>query len=206
MLLVDLRLAREVNGAVPAEVHAFFRWITELGQAYYWILAAALIYLFPNYLMPFLRRGLGLSRPSVIHFRYHLMAGYVFLVLSIGGIVVHLLKVGCGRSRPSLLLDAEEHFFAPFSFLSKTDAFPSGHSQVIWGAMIAFSFLCPRLRVVFITFAAAVSSSRIILGRHYLSDVIAGAAISFVVAVLLKRWMEPRFRYGAVSTPLEGVK
>ncbi len=63
-------------------------------------------------------------------------------------------------------------------------SFPSGHTlhAVAFGLVALFYF--PLLAVVLIPFIIMVAMSRVILGLHYPSDVLAGAAIGYVIALI----------------------
>lgn len=63
-------------------------------------------------------------------------------------------------------------------------SFPSGHTlhAVAFGLVALFYF--PLLATVLIPFIVMVAMSRVVLGLHYPSDVLAGAAIGFVIAQL----------------------
>lgn len=63
-------------------------------------------------------------------------------------------------------------------------SFPSGHTlhAVAFGLVALFYF--PILAVVLVPFIIMVAMSRVILGLHYPSDVMAGAAIGYVIALI----------------------
>lgn len=63
-------------------------------------------------------------------------------------------------------------------------SFPSGHTlhAVVFG-LIALSYY-PVLAVVLVPFMLMVAMSRVILGLHYPSDVLAGAAIGYLIVQL----------------------
>ncbi len=63
-------------------------------------------------------------------------------------------------------------------------SFPSGHTlhAVAFGLVALFYF--PVLAIVLIPFIAMVAMSRVILGLHYPSDVLAGVAIGYVIALI----------------------
>jgi len=103
-----------------------------------------------------------------------------------GGMLLNLmLKTAYERARP--------HFDDPMVTLG-TYSFPSGHtagSTVFYGVLAAYlvsRHRDPRLRVIIVSGAVIavtlVAISRMYLGAHYLSDVVAAAASSTVWLVL----------------------
>jgi undecaprenyl-diphosphatase len=63
-------------------------------------------------------------------------------------------------------------------------SFPSGHTlhAVVFGTVVLGYF--PQLSIVVIPFMIMVGLSRVVLGLHYPSDVIAGALIGALIAAL----------------------
>lgn len=88
------------------------------------------------------------------------------------GLVVQILKIAVGRTRPELWLGPFHHVFPSAS------SFPSGHTVGAFAiaGVIAFGARNAFLRVVAIVIATAVASSRVMTFRHWPSDVV-GAAI-----------------------------
>lgn len=56
-------------------------------------------------------------------------------------------------------------------------SFPSGHTITAFAIAISVGLFYPQLQAPLLAVALLIASSRIILGMHFLSDVIAGAAI-----------------------------
>jgi len=56
-------------------------------------------------------------------------------------------------------------------------SFPSGHATAAFTSAYVFSSQYPRLTIPLYVLATSIAISRIYLGKHYPSDVIAGAAI-----------------------------
>jgi undecaprenyl-diphosphatase len=83
------------------------------------------------------------------------------------------LKRLCARKRPCAI---EPHCWAtllpPDQF-----SFPSGHTITAFAVAISLGAFYPALLAGLLFCAASVAVSRILLGMHYLSDVIAGAGI-----------------------------
>ncbi|HET7766673.1 MAG TPA: phosphatase PAP2 family protein, partial [Burkholderiales bacterium] len=61
--------------------------------------------------------------------------------------------------------------------------FPSGHTlHAVAFSMVAISFY-PALAWLLVPFTLLVASSRVVLGLHYPSDVLAGAALGAIIAL-----------------------
>lgn len=78
-----------------------------------------------------------------------------------------------GRRRPN---EIEPHCWAtvlpPDAF-----SFPSGHTITAFTAAMSLSLFYPHLAGLLFFFAASIAASRILLGMHFLSDVVVGAGI-----------------------------
>jgi undecaprenyl-diphosphatase len=97
------------------------------------------------------------------------------------GIALFLkLKRTFGRKRPCAL---EPHCWAtllpPDQF-----SFPSGHTITAFAVTIALGAYYPSMLAGLFFCAVSVALSRIMLGMHFLSDVIAGAAIGGMIGYL----------------------
>jgi undecaprenyl-diphosphatase len=88
------------------------------------------------------------------------------------------LKKATGRRRPCAI---EPHCWAtllpPDQF-----SFPSGHTITAFAVSVTLSLFYPELATGLLFCALSVAASRILLGMHFLSDVLAGAAIGTSVA------------------------
>src|SRR5207248_3001799 len=91
----------------------------------------------------------------------------------LGILIFRALKVVVGRRRPC---DQESHCWAkllpPDQF-----SFPSGHSITAFAVAIPLSHYYPAAEPGLLFIACNVAVSRILLGMHFLSDVIAGALL-----------------------------
>jgi undecaprenyl-diphosphatase len=95
------------------------------------------------------------------------------------GIVIFLtLKKATGRRRPCMF---EPHCWAtllpPDQF-----SFPSGHTITAFAVALSLSRWNPELAAGLLFCAVSIAASRVLLGMHFLSDVLAGAAIGAVLA------------------------
>jgi undecaprenyl-diphosphatase len=99
---------------------------------------------------------------------------------ALGVLIYVLLKRLFVRERPFITHAGIDRAGAPLDRYS----FPSGHTlhavSFTWQAGVHF----PELLWVLLPLAALIAASRVVLGLHYPSDVIAGAAIGAALAEL----------------------
>ena len=113
---------------------------------------------------------------------------FMIVTMASSGTFINAVKLVIGRERPRLLFRDGTFGFHPFTFdLDLGDcSFPSGHTQSIWTAMLALSFIAPPLRPMLFAVAVLISASRVIIGAHYVSDVLGGVWLA-VAAVIYWR-------------------
>lgn len=106
-------------------------------------------------------------------------AGLFWLfALAFGGLVTTLLKHVTCRARP--FLPEAGAFHPPFCLQSGMDSFPSGHSALAFAIAAILAGSYPRLSPLCYLAATMVGMSRVVVGVHYPSDVLAGAAIGLL--------------------------
>jgi lipid A 4'-phosphatase len=118
-----------------------------------------------------------------------IIPGFLFVAVGASGLLVDLLKILVGRTRPKLLFAAGTYDFAWFGLRADDWSFPSGHAATAAAVAAALWCLWPRPLLLYVFAAALVALSRVVTGAHYLSDVIAGAAIGMVITRLLAYWL-----------------
>ena len=95
------------------------------------------------------------------------------------GIAVFLtLKKAANRRRPCAF---EPHCWATLLPPDRF-SFPSGHTITAFAVSISLAHFYPELTFGLLFCALSVAASRILLGMHFLSDVVAGAAIGTLLA------------------------
>jgi undecaprenyl-diphosphatase len=110
--------------------------------------------------------------------------GRAILLLLILTIVIsdqissHLLKEAVARLRPCWELP-DVRLLVP---CGGGKSFPSSHAVNNFAFAVIMSYYFRRYRVVFYVIAVLVALSRVYVGVHYPSDVIAGAVIGYLVA------------------------
>src|SRR4029077_18370340 len=164
-----------------------FEFIGRLGLAAGYLIAFGLAFAVLHWggRLPRLRRfALPMRALSAI-------PAFLFLAIAASGIVVDVLKVAFGRARPKLFIQANIYDFSWLSWRPDHWSFPSGHSATIVALMTALWYLWPQHLLFYILAATIVATSRIVVGAHYLSDVLAGALSAvlttrYVVQILAK--------------------
>ncbi|WP_026690750.1 phosphatase PAP2 family protein [Alteribacter aurantiacus] len=108
------------------------------------------------------------------------------LALIISHLIVTTLKKSLKRARPYLVVGDSYVIRNPL----QDSSFPSGHTTAIFSLFTPYMFYFPGLILILFPLALIVAISRISIGLHYPSDVIAGAALGFTTALALYQvWM-----------------
>lgn len=114
-------------------------------------------------------------------------AAFFFTVIAGSGLICQAVKHVLGRARPKLLEQFGAFHFNAFDWAVSQDSFPSGHSTTVFAVAVVFSLFLPAGRLLFFAFATLVAVSRILAGAHFMSDILAGAALGSIVALWFAR-------------------
>jgi undecaprenyl-diphosphatase len=112
----------------------------------------------------------------------------LWMSLGVSGLVGFILKIMIQRARPyqlgiiSLLPGLAEASHSIWNF-----SFPSFHAMFAFCAIPILVEQFPRLKKVWIVFAVLVAFSRVYLGLHFVSDIIAGALIGYLIGMMIVR-------------------
>ena len=106
-----------------------------------------------------------------------LEAGLISVV--VGQILFNIVKRVTGRARPCA---TEPHCWATLLPPDRF-SFPSGHTITAFAVAVPMGLSYPVLLPILIFCAMSVASSRVLLGLHYLSDVLAGIAIGCLIGM-----------------------
>jgi undecaprenyl-diphosphatase len=155
----------DIDQAVQAAFNAqeipgyglFFSAITQMGSAYLWI-AALIIYLWIG--------------------RWKKVAAVLIIALVFGMVVNEDIKGIVQRIRPENVMIGGYFSFHSYSF-------PSGHTETAFIiATVLSAFIAWRYSLITYLLAAAVGLSRIYLGVHYFTDVVAGAVVGILLGLM----------------------
>lgn len=139
----------------------FFAIISRLGNGIFWYTLMLLI-------------------PVIYGWQAIVVSLHMFIVSFAGLMVYKVLKKRLVRERPFFTHPGILLGTAPLDKFS----FPSGHTLHAVSFTIVATAYFPQLAIILVPFALLTAMSRIVLGLHYPSDVLAGAAIGASLAVL----------------------
>ena len=197
MLVLDRPVARFFHGT-NEHLRAAFQFITQFGLGKgYWIVTAVLFLAMRG--LAWIARDPRL-KAALLFNAYRAL--FVFVAVASAGIIADLLKVIFGRARPKLLFVDGSYGFTWGATQADHWSFPSGHATTIAAVATALYLLWPRGLPLYLVAAALVVASRFIIGAHYLSDALAGAALGCFVSWLIWQWFA-RMSLMAQSVPAQ---
>jgi undecaprenyl-diphosphatase len=140
----------------------------------------------------------ALASPSLAHMSRLVLAAvsvrlaFLFVAIGLPGLVFSILKRLIGRARP--LVDGSDNPFVyrPLGWSVEYASLPSGHATDACAAAFAIGTLWPRTRAVMWTYALVIGMSRVMLTSHHPSDVLAGAIVGVVGALIVRDWFAAR--------------
>lgn len=158
----DLQLCQRVNHICRSGLwRTLFRGVSVLGDGIAWYALMALLLVFYR-------------DAAVVPVLHMICAG---LTCTAG---YKLLKARAHRPRPYQAHAEIEQFAAPLDRFS----FPSGHTlHAVAFSWVALNYF-PSLAWVLVPFTLVIAASRVVLGLHYPSDVLAGAVLGAVTAAI----------------------
>ena len=120
---------------------------------------------------------------------------YTITCLFFTGLLTQLLKHIVGRPRPNHTFLEDSLGFDFFTFDSNFHSFPSGHTSTIFILALICSKIIPRLKYFFLVFAFVVSFSRLVVGAHFLTDIIGGIIVAFLCFKFINLFLDYKSIY-----------
>ena len=109
----------------------------------------------------------------------------LWLSLTLSAVVGFLLKILIQRQRPFQLgIVPEIPILQTIGYSTWNFSFPSFQAMLAFCALPILSKEFPRFKYVWIVFAALVAFSRVYFGVHFLSDIIAGGFLGYLIGTL----------------------
>jgi len=180
------------------------RILTDFGKSTYvlWLLAGTLVAL--ALITP---RWRGTSRSLLLGLGTRLQ--FVFFAVLVPVLAGEVIKWIVGRGRPFVGGEANAFNFAHFAGTEAYASLPSGHAVTSFALAFAVSAVWPRARAAMIVYAILIAISRLVLLAHHPSDVVAGALIGVIGAMLVRYWFAARrlgfaIRRDGAIVPLAG--
>jgi undecaprenyl-diphosphatase len=164
-----------------------FRIVTDFGRDNYVLGSLAALLILTAIIAPTLRKGVR-ARLLDLANRLQFMLFAVLLSVLAG----EMIKWAAGRGRPFVGGKANAFNFTPFVATEAHASFPSAHAITAVALAFAVSALWPRARLAMIAYAMLIIASRLVLLAHHPSDVVAGALIGGLGAMLARYWFAAR--------------
>ena len=173
---------------VPSGIRAAAGIVTQAGKSG-WIIGTSLGICALLLVLPPRAGSFHLRR---ICARVWMFCAFVGASSVLSGLVTLAGKILFGRARPELFESYGATGFVPFSLAAQFWSFPSGHATTIVALATALGIIWPRGRWLLALLAAIVALSRVVIGAHFLSDIIIGACVGYATSQLIALWMARR--------------
>jgi membrane-associated phospholipid phosphatase len=181
--------AREIGLMPPRGTASLWpvRILTDFGKEAYVQGALVGLLLFVVLVSPWLRE----TRKSRL-LRFGARVQFVFFAVLVPVLAGEVVKWIAGRGRPFVGGNANAFNFEPFAGTEAYASFPSAHAITSFALAFAVSAVWPQARPAMIVYAILIAMSRLILLAHHPSDVVAGALIGVIGAMLVRYWFAAR--------------
>lgn len=189
-LLLD-NLAAGMRGKWPAWLADGALFVTDVGRSW-WIITLATIVILAGSALQRLSKSerIGRVMPAIIS-----NAFYILLSVGLASLIVNIVKRAIGRPRPTIFDDHGLFSFNPFQGNFDFESFPSGHATVNGALFMALSLLFPAARVPLLLAGLCLALTRVLIGVHFPSDVVAGFGFGMWFAFAMAMWFS---RFGLV--------
>lgn len=178
-ILLDPPIAN-FNGRWPDWLSALGSKLTDFGQSGWFLIPAGFVLIAAN-----LTDWTGRTRRRLLSlYNWTCLALYTLVAVGLSGIAVNVLKYGIGRARPREFGEVGAYYVDFLGTNANYASFPSGHATTVGAVAGMLMLIFPRARLVILPLAGWLAATRIVVGAHYPSDVIAGLAFGYMFAAL----------------------
>ncbi|AMN53617.1 hypothetical protein B0E33_27450 [Roseibium algicola] len=174
--------------SLPGEYRAAFRTFTDIGKADWILVSTGLCCLF----LLALDAGRYAFRLRMAIGAVFTYAAFIFYSVAATGLLAIAFKWSLGRARPKLYEEVGPVRFDFLAFDGTFTSFPSGHSTTVAALATALAFIFPAYRWLIIVAGFWLAFSRVMVGAHYPSDVIAGTLLGMTFTFFTVRAMARR--------------
>lgn len=174
--------------SLPGEYRSAFRAFTDFGKAD-WILISTGVTCLALLALEAGRYTFRLRMAVGALFTY---AAFIFYSVAATGLLAIAFKWSLGRARPKLYEEVGPVRFDFLAFDGTYTSFPSGHSTTVAALATALAFIFPAYRWLIVVAAFWLAFSRVMVGAHFPSDVIAGTLLGMTFTFFTVRAMARR--------------
>jgi membrane-associated phospholipid phosphatase len=186
MFFIDGPIMRAVTH-LPRWIVWIFEQITDFGKSGWFLWPLGVLFLALAALPATLPRI-----PQLVLAAIMVRVGFLFVAIGLPSLFDTVIKRIIGRARPLTTNVIDPTLFKPFIWRSDYASLPSGHATTAFAVLVAFGTLWPRSRTIFLVYALLIAVSRVVVSGHYPTDVLAGAVVGTIGAIMVRRWFALR--------------
>ena len=174
----------------PDTWRAAFDFVTGFGLSD-WVLIPALA----AFLLAAIALRFPVGRFRRATYELALVSSFIFIGVGLPGLVAYGLKWLFGRARPELFEESGGFAFQLFVNNHTFQSFPSGHATTAMATAFVVGFMAPRFFRLILLIAVMTGISRVVVGMHYPTDVVAGFVVGSLGAYVVRngyakrRWL-----------------
>ena len=187
MVFADAQLAAAAKH-LPGWVHAAFAFVTDFGKSGWFLVPIGMVLV----AIALIASPALASLSRLVLAAIAVRAAFLFAAIAVPSLFATIIKRLIGRARPFVGNAADPFLYQPLVWRVDHASMPSGHATTAFAAAIAIALVWPRLRWPMLVYAVIIAASRVALDAHYLSDVIAGAFVGVIGALLVRDWFARR--------------
>jgi membrane-associated phospholipid phosphatase len=179
--------AIEAARTLPRWIISPFDWYTDYGKSGWFLWPLGILFL----ALAALPAGLTQISQGILA-AVMVRVGFLFVAIGLPSLFTTLVKNMIGRARPFVGGVANPYLFDPFHWTPAYASLPSGHATTAFAVLAAFGTLWPRARTMLLIYAILIAVSRVVVTAHHPTDVLAGALVGLVGALMVRHWFSLR--------------